>query len=263
MEEAPKGNNENLIICLNCGTECHDKFCPHCGQSTSVPKKLKMKNFGKGVIMSFGRLTPGFFTTAKGLIFRPWDVIRDHIHGKHIRYSPPITMLIQVFLYATVLYALIDGIFGTEIQTDLDESLVGYQGSNQILRLLDNSVVLSTLLISIPICFCVYLGFYFHGSKKYNFAEYLAAFFYMYAAISIYDFIFILVSKIPGVNIDFDYFIWFICGIFSIVVLIKAFPQNKWWKYVILFLWTFFLLIVMVWLIINIVYRTTGYRFGA
>lgn len=256
------GNSNDIVICLNCGTECKDKFCPHCGQSTEVPSKLKMKSFGKSVIMSFGRLTPGFFNTAKGLMLRPWDVIRDHIHGRHIRYSPPITMLIQVYLYGTIIYALIDGIFGTDIirKTELTEdNIIGYEGNNQFLSLLDNSIVLGTLLWSIPICFCIYLGFYKHGARKFNFAEYLAAFFYMFTAITIYDFIFNLAFIIPGFNFDVTIFTWIICGIFSIIVLVKAFPQDKWWKYPLLFLWCGIIIVVVLNLMNLLILKLTGF----
>lgn len=255
-------NKSTEIVCLNCGTVCHDKFCPHCGQSTGVPPRLRMKNFGKGVLMSFGRLTPGFFTTAKGLMLHPWDVIRNHIHGRHILYSPPITMLIQVYLYAAILYALVDGIFGTDIvkATDVDVNIVGYEGSNQMLKLIDSSLVLGTFMWGVPMCLCIYLGFYWHGARKFNFAEYLAAFFYMFAAISIYDFIFNLATVIPGVDFDVTYLTWIVCGIFSIVVLVKAFPQNRWWKYPILFLWSGFIIAFFFNVMTRIIFRLTGYN---
>lgn len=262
-----KDNKADVIICLNCGNECHDNFCPHCGQSTKVPPKLKMKNFGKGLIMSFGRLTPGFLTTAKGLMIHPWVVIRDHIHGKQIRYSPPFTMLIQVFLYVTIISVLIDGIFGTQIAIEsgvADEPLFGYKGSNQLLNLLDHSLVIGTLFWGIPICFCIYLAFYRNGARKFNFAEYLTAFIYMFAAISIYDFIFSLIFfLIPGLNFDSTYLTWIICGIFSMIVLIKAFPQNKWWKYPLLFLWAAILIVIFTIAITLFVYRVTGYNLAS
>ena len=233
---------EEIKYCLNCGTEINDKFCPHCGQSTATPSKLKIKNFGKGVIMSFGRLTPGFYTTAKGLILQPWEVIRDHIHGKHIRYSPPITMIIQVFLYATVIYTFLDAVFGTNLTElyNFEEGL-GYKGNNPILKMLDQSVVIQSLFIGIPVCFGIYLGFYRHGARKYNFAEYLAAFTYMYAAINIYDFLLNLVYVIPGIEFDVSNLTSIIAVVFSVIILLKAFPQNKWWKTILLLIWSGFI----------------------
>lgn len=221
--------------CLNCGTEVNDKFCPHCGQSTATPSKLKMKNFGKSLIMSFGRLTPGFLNTAKGLMFQPWNVIRDHIHGRHIPYSPPITMIIQIFLYATLLYAGIDAIFGTELNSE--ESLFGYKGENAIIRMIDQSVVLATLFLGIPICFGVYIAYYRHGAKKYNFAEYLAAFVYLFAAINLWDIGFSILSIIPGIDFEIENLTLLVALSFSIVVLLKAFPQKNWWKSLALLLW--------------------------
>lgn len=233
---------EEVKFCLNCGTPVNDKFCPHCGQSTGVPKKLKMKNFGKGVIMSFGRLTPGFVHTAKGLMFHPWTVIRDHIHGKHISYSPPITMLIQIVLYSTIIFAGLDSIFGTH--TEIEESLFGYKGDNPLFKMIDKSIVISTLFVSIPICFCVYLAYYRHGAKKYNFAEYLAAFTYLFASITLWDSIFTLFGFIPGLDFDMTAITLVIMAIFCVIILLKAFPQKKTWKSVALLFWCGFLLIL-------------------
>lgn len=227
--------DEKVKYCLNCGTEINDKFCPHCGQSAATPPKLKMKNFGKGLLMSFGRLTPGFFNTAKCLMFQPWKVIRDHIHGKHIPYSPPITMLIQIGLYATLIFAGIDSMLGTDLHED--ESLFGYEGNNAIVKMIDQSIVFATLLIGIPMCFGVYLAYYRHGAKKYNFAEYLAAFVYLFAAISLWDNLFSLINLVPGIGFDVTILTFGIILFFSIVILLKAFPQKIWWKSLVLFIW--------------------------
>lgn len=242
---------EKVKFCLNCGTEINDKFCPHCGQSTAVPSKLKMKNFGKGVIMSFARLTPGFFATAKGLIMHPWTVIRDHIHGRHVRYSPPITMVIQVFLYATILYTLIDSLFGTSLveQYNFNEGMFNLEereNINPLLIMLDQSVVVQALIFAFPICFIVYLAYYRHGARKYNFAEYLSAYVYMYAALIIYDIIFGLLYLIMNDDVVSESLTFSLIFIFSVVTLIKAFPQNKWWKHVMLLSWTAFLFLISI-----------------
>ena len=235
IQETSHDEEESVKYCLNCGTEINDNFCPHCGQSASTPSKLKMKNFGKGLLMSFGRLTPGFLNTAKGLMFHPWVVIRDHIHGRHIPYSPPFTMLIQIFLYATIVFTSIDSIFGTDLYTD--ESLFDYEGDNPLLKMIDHSVVLATLFIGIPICFGVYLAYYRHGAKKYNFAEYLAAFVYFFAAINLWDSIFTILNIIPGIDFDATSLTFVILLFFSIATLVKAFPQKSWWKSVGLLIW--------------------------
>ena len=239
-----------MVVCLNCGTECHDNFCPHCGQATTVPSKLKMKNFGKGVVMSFGRLTPGFVNTAKGLLFHPWTVIRDHIHGRHVPYSPPITMLIQIMLYSTIIFAFLDAILGTH--TELEESMFGYKGDNAILKMIDTSIVISTLFAAVPLCFGVYLAYYRHGAKKYNFAEYLAAFTYIFAAIGLWDTIFSFLNFIPGMDLDLTFLTLGLAAIYSTIILFKAFPQKNWWISVALLLWCGFILMIGV-LIIGLI----------
>ena len=243
---------EKVKYCLNCGTVVNDNFCPHCGQSTSTPPKLKMKNFGKGVLMSFGRLTPGFLNTAKGLMIHPWTVIRDHIHGRHIPYSPPITMLIQIFLYVTIIFTGIDAIFGTELHED--DSLFGYKGDNGVLKMIDSSIVFATLLIGIPVCFGVYLAYYRHGARKFNFAEYLAGFVYLFAAISLWDSVFMLLSLIPNFDFDTSSLTFVIVFFFSIVTLLKAFPQKRWWKSTVLLLWCGFVLLFSLMVIAFLLY---------
>lgn len=250
--ETSSEKEEKIKYCLNCGTEINDNFCPHCGQSASTPSKLKMKNFGKGLLMSFGRLTPGFLNTAKGLMIHPWKVISDHIHGKHIPYSPPITMVIQIFLYATIIYAGVDAIMGTDLHEE--ESLFGYEGSNAFLKMMDHSVVFSTLFIGIPVCFGVYVAYYRHGAKKYNFAEYLAAFFYLFAAISLWDTFFELVNLIPGIGFDATSLTLVIAFFFSIVILLKAFPQKKRWKSIALLFWCGFILMFSIIIVAFLMY---------
>lgn len=243
IEEVEESSEERGKCCLNCGTEINDNFCPHCGQSTSTPSKLKMKNFGKSLIMSFGRLTPGFLNTAKGLMFQPWNVIRDHIHGKHIPYSPPITMIIQIFLYSTIIYAGLDAIFGTDLNTE--KSLFGYEGDNGIIKMIDQSVVVATLFIGVPMCFGVYLAYYRHGARKYNFAEYLAGFIYLFAAIKLWDTLFTVIGSVGLLHFEIANLTMIIAIFFSIVILFKAFPQKKWWKSVALLFWCGFVLMIL------------------
>lgn len=234
-EEEVMTEEVKVKYCLNCGTEVNDNFCPHCGQSTATPARLKMKNFGKSVLMSFGRLTPGFLNTARGLMLHPWDVIRDHIRGRQIPYSPPITMIIQIFLYATIIFTAFDTILGTDLS--MEESLFGYNGDNPILKMMDTSIVFQTFFVGIPLCFGVYLAYYRHGAKKFNFAEYLAAFVYLFSAISLWDMVLSVLNMIPGIGFDLNNLIFLIIAYFGVVILLKAFPQKRWWHSVALMVW--------------------------
>lgn len=137
-----------------------------------------------------------------------------------------------------------DTFLGTELNTD--ESLFGYKGDNALIKMIDQSVVVTTLLFGIPMCFGVYLAYYRHGAKKYNFAEYLAAFVYLFAAINLWDILFSIVNEISGIDFDMTLFTFVVITFFSIAVLLKAFPQKSWWKSVALLVWCFILLIFMV-----------------
>lgn len=79
--------------------------------------------------MSFARMTPGFWDTFVGLMFHPWEVIRQYIHGKRVKYSPPITMVIQLLLYFTFIYTVLGNIFHVDfLQPPEDPEIDGGDG---------------------------------------------------------------------------------------------------------------------------------------
>lgn len=103
------------MICKNCGRKFDGNFCPACGQPATVGGRLTMRTFAKSMGMSYARLTPGFPATLRGLLCHPWSVISDYINGRRIKYSPPVTMLIQVILLASVILIFLRGITGLDI----------------------------------------------------------------------------------------------------------------------------------------------------
>lgn len=102
---------KNNLTCFNCGRTSSGVYCPDCGQLLQTSKRITMKSFWKEVVMSFASLTPGFWRTFVGLLLHPWQVIRQYINGQRVKYSPPVTMVMQLLLYSTFIYTILGNIF--------------------------------------------------------------------------------------------------------------------------------------------------------
>ena len=76
-------------ICLNCGTEITDKYCPHCGQKKDV-EKLTWHSLLHEIFHFFSHIERGFLNTSYQLLIRPGRVIREYLEGKRKKYHKPI-----------------------------------------------------------------------------------------------------------------------------------------------------------------------------
>ncbi len=213
-------------VCLNCGTECEGVYCPSCGQPTQTPRRITMKTFWKGAAMSFARLTPGFWATFVGLMFRPWDVIRQYIRGKRIKYSPPVTMVIQLLLYFTFFYTVVGNIFHTDLLGVSELALP--EGTSWFVKMLMSSDVFFKILVAAVLAFNCYLTYGLSTGRRHNLAEYLTAAIYMGCCFSIYNNLLlplgliwpegVYVLKITAV------------AVIGTVALNKAFPMKGRWR---------------------------------
>ena len=82
--------------CLNCGNLTTDKFCPKCGQKTTV-HKYSLKHFIEhDLIHGIWHVDNGILFTIKELFTRPGHSIREFINGKRIGYFSFVTMLLLI-----------------------------------------------------------------------------------------------------------------------------------------------------------------------
>lgn len=237
---------EKGIVCLNCGATCSGAYCHQCGQPTQTPQRLNNKTLGKSMVMSFARLTPGFWVTFVGLIVHPWVVVREYLQGKRVKYSPPITMVIQLVLYFTLFYTMVENIVGV----DADGTTLTENNNNQLLKLILSSDVLFKMLIIFPVTYCCYLAYRDFGDRRYNFAEFLTACIYMTCAFSIYNNLFI--KPLTFMNVDVSYTIQVVMMLLvGTLALVKAFPGRSAWAHV--KTWLKFMFFNLCWVFVGLI----------
>ena len=216
-------------VCLNCGHECSGNFCSNCGQSTAVEMGVSHKSLGRSILFSFARLTPGFWTTFVGLLIHPWDVVREYINGKRVKYSEPLTMVIQLILYYSVIYTVLDMMFDIDIfDGDAHSTSIVIFKSSKLLNSIFSSVLVSKLLMASVTAFVCYLVYHRYSRRRYNASEYLVAIIYMQCSFLIYSG-FIRATDLVSHNLSLALNI-VVAFVLLTVAIFKAFPIRPFWK---------------------------------
>ena len=179
-------NKESVVKCRNCGCSCTSRFCPDCGQSVDE-KRLENKTFFIGMLSGLSRINQGFLFTAWHLLIHPWNVIRDYIQCRRVKYVAPISMLIVVCFIS----AFVSGLMPSEPDGVVEESgtsQVGliYKMTLAVTDSIMNSMVVRNLTIYIPAVLAIPIVFWKVGARKYNIAEYFAAMIYMTSSILLF-----------------------------------------------------------------------------
>lgn len=217
---------KNNLTCLNCGRTSSGVYCPDCGQLLQTTKRITMKTFWKGVAMSFASLTPGFWSTFVGLLLHPWQVIRQYINGQRVKYSPPVTMVMQLLLYSTFIYTVLGNIFHVDFFASSSEENIST--GNWVVNMLVSSDVIAKIFIACVLAFNCYIAYGLTTGRKYNLAEYLTAAIYMGCSFSIYN---NLLKPLAIFYPDAERFIKIsIITIIGTISLSKAFPVKQWWR---------------------------------
>lgn len=82
-------------ICLNCGNDVEDRFCPHCGQENIEPKQPFHYLF-LHFIEDFTHYDGQFWKTIKYLLFYPGKLTKEYLAGKRQSYVAPVKLYIFI-----------------------------------------------------------------------------------------------------------------------------------------------------------------------
>lgn len=171
-------------VCLNCGATVESNFCPECGQPASTPQKIDRKNFWLSITRSFTRISPRFFPTCWTLMTRPWIVVKDHLSGKHVSFTGPFTLFIQLTLLTSFILMVEDNFFPIRLTEDFVKNDIHWS-----IKLILNSKFIRNFIISLPIGWCLYLVYGKMARYPINIYECLVASFYFFVVMQIYTFI--------------------------------------------------------------------------
>lgn len=237
--ESTPGDGEKR--CLNCNTEYKGAYCHNCGQHISTGR-LASRDFFTNAALSLLRVNRGFGYTAYHLLYEPWAVIRNYIHGKRVIYTAPVPMLIVLCLFGT----LIPKILGVQNVFYLDAESAMLPGEmmseriiNAILHFYTSSPVFQALTMFIPYMIAVMMVYRKSGARRFNIAEYTVAMIYMADFVIITEIVLLPVSFVSN---DVCTALWVLLElVMGGIVLDKAFPQPTRLKT----LWKIFLFLLI------------------
>lgn len=92
-----------MIVCISCGHEHTEKFCPNCGEKSDV-EKITLSSIFKSAISTLIDMDRGFLYNLKYLLINPKKLTEDYINGKRKGIFNPISFL----LVAVTVYLLIE-----------------------------------------------------------------------------------------------------------------------------------------------------------
>lgn len=90
--------------CLNCGNTFEGNYCPKCGQSIHT-HRIDW-HYLLHDLQHFLHLDNSLFYTAKQLLIRPGEAIRDFINGKRVPYFGPLATLLTIAGIYILIYHL-------------------------------------------------------------------------------------------------------------------------------------------------------------
>ena len=154
--------------CLNCGAEVMGSYCHVCGQPVGTGR-LSMRQVASDGVQSLLRLNRGFLYTVGNLLIRPWKVIADYIHGKRVRYTAPVALLVLLAFFSV----LSDRWFSPEVVKSATAE------TDVFLRIMTEAPALVYLLVMLPIILPLRLVYRRYGGRRFNTAEYAVAAIYM------------------------------------------------------------------------------------
>ena len=178
----------NLITCLNCGTEFHGKYCPECGQRADT-ERFTIKWIFQNLIMSFLSIDGGVWITIKSLFTRPGQMMVDILNGKRKKYFSPFPMLFLVLSFYVLIFTFTGSerskidqyslnndteIVAAEAELD-DEDVLDEEFNEGFIWFFElySSHYTTIYILSIPIfVFCARICFGKRNRRRYYWGEY-------------------------------------------------------------------------------------------
>ncbi len=152
-------------FCKNCEHVFQGHFCSNCGQKTNT-KRLDFHYLYDELKYTFLHINSGLLYTAKQLLIRPGDMIREFVEGKRVKHYKPVLMVFVLGgVYGLLMHYSGDLEFMKKISPKNVSSTVTLE---TISNFVSKYFTLIQLISILPVSLCTWLAFKKWG---YNFIE--------------------------------------------------------------------------------------------
>lgn len=165
--------------CQNCGIDLNGRYCSACGEDNQTPR-LTLKTMASEFFSSFFSYDSGFNTTVRMLLVAPGTLIRNYISGIRSPYYHPVRLLLIFATINAIIFVKFNLMEAVAIRTaDTPEEEIAMQYMTGLMNKYMN--VLSVGVIP----FLAIVSRVFIRERKYNLAEHLLVYSYLYAFVLI------------------------------------------------------------------------------
>jgi hypothetical protein len=206
--------------CKNCGYATSTRYCPNCGQRSSVDK-VTLKETLEDLADNLFSLSAPLIITVKNLFINPGKLLREYLGGKRKKYYKPISF----FILTTAVYLFLRWSIGFEIrgEINIDESAMDQVDPNALTQARDFMFQnINSLAFFFVLTMSLMLKAFFY--KKYMFTEYVAVAFYLNGVYSMLATLNIFYIKF--VNPQIQYFAILFMAVYFIYAVISFFQVR-------------------------------------
>ncbi|WP_299624093.1 DUF3667 domain-containing protein [uncultured Tenacibaculum sp.] len=198
------------MICISCGHEHDEKFCPNCGEKADN-KTITLTSLIATSSKSLIEMDKGFLYNVKHLCISPKKMVIDYLNGKRKGVFNPISFLI----ITTTIYIILEGFsksgFTIDVSPEIEKQKI-YSLSYKTGAFIRKYFKFFWAFCIFPMAIVTNL-FY----RKYNFWEHLTISAFMFGQATLLGTVLLLITQIPLIFNPLVYIIltFFIYSIFS------------------------------------------------
>ena len=214
---------KETITCKNCGQLTATKFCPNCGQRSSV-HRVTVRETAEDLADNLFSVSAPLVITVKNLFANPGKLLREYLGGQRKKYYKPISF----FILTTAVYLFLRWIIDFDIRAhiDLDEATMEQVDEDLLSQarffMFQN---INTLAFFFVLTMSLALKVFFY--KNYKLIEYVAVAFYLNGVYSMFATMNIFYIKY--VNPQVQYLAILVMAVYFVYAIVRFFEKRPFW----------------------------------